>query len=490
MSQGRFGGTEQHFAQVVLNQGSTTSFSLYNPGTDTIDVDVQLYFPNGDPLANQQVELGPGETESVSFGEAGGVLTRGWAKLTSEGEFLATAFFQLSIGGQLKPRIGVLPSAPAEESRVFGFVNDQVKSGLALHNPWAGTTEVTFRLTGQADQVGQQALQLLDETSLMLDPLQSIAAFLNEDPLFGTGLSGYEGTVEVSASPFPVALLSLTQEASGDVATVSVETSRHYWSETTSGSPNVIAGKSDNFVGPGVVRATVGGGGSAPNSVTNDYGTVGGGRGNTAAGFQSTVSGGDSNTAGGANATVAGGNINTANSSSSTVGGGLVNSASGSYSTVPGGRDNSAAGAYSFAAGRRAKTTGAGSFLFADSTDVDFSRGFPDEFAARASGGVSFFTSSDLSTGAQLLSGSSTWTVLSAREAKENFSEVNGREVLEKVVRFPIHTWNYKAQEDEIRHRGPAAQDFYAAFRLGPDNRHITTVDSDGVALAAIQGLY
>jgi hypothetical protein len=34
------------------------------------------------------------------------------------------------------------------------------------------------------------------------------------------------------------------------------------------------------------------------------------------------------------------------------------------------------------------------------------------------------------------------------------------------------------------------AQDFYAAFGLGSDDRHISTVDPDGVALAAIQGLY
>ena len=74
----QFGRTEQHFPQVVLNQGSTTFFSIYNPSsTDIINVDVQLYFPSGDPLANQQVELGPGGTQMVSFGESDGVLTRG-----------------------------------------------------------------------------------------------------------------------------------------------------------------------------------------------------------------------------------------------------------------------------------------------------------------------------------------------------------------------------------------------------------------------------
>ena len=33
------------------------------------------------------------------------------------------------------------------------------------------------------------------------------------------------------------------------------------------------------------------------------------------------------------------------------------------------------------------------------------------------------------------------------------------------------------------------AQDFYAMFKVGEDNKHITDVDEVGVALAAIQGL-
>jgi hypothetical protein len=33
------------------------------------------------------------------------------------------------------------------------------------------------------------------------------------------------------------------------------------------------------------------------------------------------------------------------------------------------------------------------------------------------------------------------------------------------------------------------AQDFYAAFRVGEDDRHITSIDEDGVALAAIKAL-
>ncbi len=37
---------------------------------------------------------------------------------------------------------------------------------------------------------------------------------------------------------------------------------------------------------------------------------------------------------------------------------------------------------------------------------------------------------------------------------------------------------------------GPMAQDFYAAFKIGEDDRHITTIDEDGVALSAVKALY
>ena len=39
------------------------------------------------------------------------------------------------------------------------------------------------------------------------------------------------------------------------------------------------------------------------------------------------------------------------------------------------------------------------------------------------------------------------------------------------------------------RHIGPMAQDFYSAFNIGTDDKHIALIDEGGVALAAIQGL-
>jgi hypothetical protein len=76
----------------------------------------------------------------------------------------------------------------------------------------------------------------------------------------------------------------------------------------------------------------------------------------------------------------------------------------------------------------------------------------------------------------------------SDRNVKENFAAVDGREVLKRVARLPISRWNYKS-DPATPHLGPMAQDFYAAFAVGMDDRHICAVDADGVALAAIQGL-
>jgi hypothetical protein len=76
----------------------------------------------------------------------------------------------------------------------------------------------------------------------------------------------------------------------------------------------------------------------------------------------------------------------------------------------------------------------------------------------------------------------------SDRNLKENFTPVSPREVLEKVAMLSISRWNFIGDAATL-HVGPMAQDFHAAFGLGTDERHIATVDADGVALAAIQGL-
>lgn len=82
----------------------------------------------------------------------------------------------------------------------------------------------------------------------------------------------------------------------------------------------------------------------------------------------------------------------------------------------------------------------------------------------------------------------SSWINACDRNLKENFAAVDAKAMLNKVAALPIQSWSYKAQPEQ-KHVGPAAQDFRAAFGLGQDETSIATVDADGVALTAIQGL-
>ena len=211
--------------------------------------------------------------------------------------------------------------------------------------------------------------------------------------------------------------------------------------------PNIAGGYSGNTVGADVAGAFIGGGGHEThiNSVTNDFGAVVGGHKNTAGGHSSFVGGGN---------------------------------------------NNSASVISSFAGGYRAKAGADGVFAWADYTDADFSVSSANRFAVRASGGVYFYTNTDLSIYAYLAAGSGGWQTASDRNLKENIAEVDYSDVLDRLLAVPVSTWNYKTDEKKTPHMGPMAQDLYAAYGLGGDDTHISAIDGLGVSLAAIQGLY
>lgn len=89
--------------------------------------------------------------------------------------------------------------------------------------------------------------------------------------------------------------------------------------------------------------------------------------------------------------------------------------------------------------------------------------------------------------GAYLSAGGS-WTNASDRDKKENIDDINTGEMLDKIAELPVTRWNYKGLPEQ--HIGPMAQDFYRLFRLGTDDKTISTIDPAGIALACIQGLY
>jgi len=285
--------------------------------------------------------------------------------------------------------------------------------------------------------------------------------------------------------------------------------------------------------------ATVGGGSN--NTAGDNIATVGGGGDNTASGVSATVAGGNVNTASGYNATVGGGLHNTASGNFSTVPGGYNNEANGHYSFAAGKRvkanhdgcfiwgDSTDAdvtsshadqftirakgGAWLHGPGLTVSDTGDAVLTLEADVDNTFEDDNPgiefiqdggivtgflgyEEGTNRLSlqnrypSGVYIYTNADRTAGVYLSDGGSSWNTVSDRAMKDNIRPVDVKEVLNGLIHVPISQWSYKTQNPSIEHMGPMAQDFYAAFGLGEDDKHISTIDPDGVALAAIQGLY
>ena len=77
----------------------------------------------------------------------------------------------------------------------------------------------------------------------------------------------------------------------------------------------------------------------------------------------------------------------------------------------------------------------------------------------------------------------------SDRNLKRDIRPIDVDGVLRSLSQVPVSTWAYKAEPD-VRHLGPMAQDFHAAFGLGASDRSYDPIDAHGVAFAAIQALY
>jgi len=309
------------------------------------------------------------------------------------------------------------------------------------------------------------------------------------------------GNHDTTGGQYATVAGGLTNSAYGNYAAVAGGQSNRAAGPHSSigGGNNNKASGENSHVGGGMnhlasgLKSVVGGG--LGNVASNDYATVAGGFDGGASGASSTIGGGTSNTASAGSATVAGGNNNDAGGANSAIGGGTSNIATGLGATVPGGRLNEARGSYGFAAGYRAVAVHGGSFVWQDSTgglsDTLGTTG-GNQWIARASGGVTFYTTAapDRTTGATLGPGLGAWASVSDVNAKTDFARPDPSAILERLSAVPIQTWRYRGEDPENVHIGPTAQDFYSAFGYGIDDKHIVTVDADGVALAAIQGLY
>jgi hypothetical protein len=194
--------------------------------------------------------------------------------------------------------------------------------------------------------------------------------------------------------------------------------------------------------------------------------------------------------------TVSGGLNNSVSGIAASVGGGFGNTATGYFATIGGGFGNVAAGTGSFVVGSNALNDSPahiGVFMFADGSGYPFRSAKANEFAARATGGVRFVLGVDGSgtpTWTCAASNGNGWSCSSDRNLKENIQPVDVARVLQRVVELPLYIWNAKGVDPDVKHMGPTAQDFMAAFELGNNDKMIGMQDADGVALAAIQRLH
>jgi hypothetical protein len=276
--------------------------------------------------------------------------------------------------------------------------------------------------------------------------------------------------------------------------------------------PTVVGnqvGGQDSFVGAGDLNSVSGnasfiGAGGAEYAMSSGKPTA---PGNQITGTDSFIGAGDQNVinateafigSGGVNtisgnasyATILGGNRNAVAGEYASILGGFGNSASGAYAIVAGGDGDTAGGTLSFAAGYHAAAVHDGSFVWSDysSGSATVRDAAANQFVVRASGGVHVYSNEAATSGVVLNAGSGTWASLSDRNAKTGIVPLDDAAILAKVAALPIDGWQYKSEKG-VRHVGPMAQDFYAAFHTGSDDRHITSIDEDGVALAAVKAL-
>jgi hypothetical protein len=167
---------------------------------------------------------------------------------------------------------------------------------------------------------------------------------------------------------------------------------------------STVAGGQANTISDGTAYGAIGGGYANGIGGNSSYAAISGGNQNFIGFYAdaSAIGGGWHNSIGGSGtnkySTIAGGVFNSIDffggSDYSTIGGGRENqiAKNATYATIPGGGYNVATN-YAFAAGYRAEARHTGAFVWADSTETNFTSTASNQFNLRASGGVRLETS-------------------------------------------------------------------------------------------------
>ena len=124
--------------------------------------------------------------------------------------------------------------------------------------------------------------------------------------------------------------------------------------------------------------------------------------------------------------------------------------------------------------------------ILMNASNAPLSSDRPGQLKIQAEGGVHIQFSPEM--GISMTDGGG-WQHVSDERLKVSKSDVDPLEILNKVRQLPVQYWQYKSQAD-IQHIGPTAQDFHALFKYGNSDKVIHSIDSDGVLLASVKGLY
>lgn len=156
---------------------------------------------------------------------------------------------------------------------------------------------------------------------------------------------------------------------------------------------------------------------------------------------------------------------------------------------------------YSVAIGYRGRAIHEGSLVLSDASSLSATlssyttSSAANQFTSRYAGGYRLFTNDDMTVGVSLTASDNSWNIISDSTKKERFLTADGAAMLLRLRDMRLGSWSYKSQRSKgIRHYGPMAQDFYAAFghdtygAIGNDTT-INQANMEGVLMIMVKAL-
>lgn len=156
---------------------------------------------------------------------------------------------------------------------------------------------------------------------------------------------------------------------------------------------------------------------------------------------------------------------------------------------------------YSVAIGYRGRAIHEGALVLSDASSLSATlssyttSSAANQLTARYAGGYRLFTNDDMNIGVSLLANDNSWNIISDSTKKDRFLVADGSAMLLKLRNMRLGSWNYKNQHKAgLRHYGPMAQDFYAAFgkdeygTIGNDTT-INQANLEGVLMIMVKAL-